>query len=148
MTDTSGFYKTDNGGLLYAPTQISSADFDLTRDLKDTYTYPANGWHWFDSEESARVFFNLPKPRPGQVLNTSEIALWRARAVLKKKGLFDTIDAYVNANINTTPELYEVWNYGNVVDRESTFIKSLGPIFGLTDAQIDTMFMEALTLEA
>lgn len=49
--DTSGFYSKEHmlraGKFLYGP------DFSLLRELKDTYTYPVNGWYWFDSAEEA-----------------------------------------------------------------------------------------------
>jgi len=57
--DTSGFYKFYTS-LLYGPTLVVSADFELYRDQKDTYNYPINGWYWFDSDSDARSFFGLP----------------------------------------------------------------------------------------
>jgi hypothetical protein len=32
----------------------------LNRDQKDDHSYPVNGWYWFDTEEEARLFFDLP----------------------------------------------------------------------------------------
>jgi|688.fasta_scaffold01323_15 hypothetical protein len=54
-TDTSGFYKNDNGDLLYG-TKIYGpyGNFYLTKEEKDNYTYPVDGWYWFDSIEDAR----------------------------------------------------------------------------------------------
>lgn len=57
--DTSGFYKLDEGTLLYGPTAVMGADIELLRDDHNSYSYPVAGWHWFDSEEEAHVFFNL-----------------------------------------------------------------------------------------
>lgn len=75
MRTDSGFYKLDNGSLLFGETDVQSAEFDLMRELKDTYTYPVHGWYWFDTREEAKTFFNyedpvLPEPldlplRPG-----------------------------------------------------------------------------------
>jgi hypothetical protein len=59
MIDTSGFYKLD-GILLYGPNYVLNAQYELHRELKDQYEYPVDGWYWFDSEEDARTFFNLP----------------------------------------------------------------------------------------
>jgi hypothetical protein len=62
--DTSGFYKNESGQLLYGPTTvqfpISIDHVDLNRDQKDDHSYPVDGWHWFDTEEEARLFFDLP----------------------------------------------------------------------------------------
>ncbi len=54
------FFKVD-GDLLEAPNSVFGADYLLLADHKDDYTLPVEGWYWFDSEDEARVFFNLPK---------------------------------------------------------------------------------------
>lgn len=54
--DTSGFYniyyKLRAGQFVIGP------NFELRRELKDTYTYPVDGWTWFDSAEDAAIAFN------------------------------------------------------------------------------------------
>jgi hypothetical protein len=59
MDDTSGFYKTD-GELLFGPNYVLNAAYELRRELHETYSYPVDGWWWFDSEAQARAFFDLP----------------------------------------------------------------------------------------
>jgi hypothetical protein len=53
--DTSGFYhpyhKLRAGKFVFGP------DFELRREFKDTYTYPVQGWTWFDSAELAAAEF-------------------------------------------------------------------------------------------
>lgn len=60
MEDTSGFYKLD-GELLYGPNFVLGpyGSYELRRSTKDEHTYPTDGWHWFDSEEEAKTFFNI-----------------------------------------------------------------------------------------
>jgi hypothetical protein len=58
---TAGFYKND-GEVLYAPTLVYNSDYTLNNDLKDTYTYPVDGWYWFEDIESAYSFFNKELP--------------------------------------------------------------------------------------
>lgn len=60
MEDTSGFYKLD-GELLFGPNYVLDARYALRREQHATYTYPVDGWYWFDSEAEARVFFKLPE---------------------------------------------------------------------------------------
>ena len=60
--NTQGFYKNDGGMVLYGPTMVSNANYTLNADLKDTYTYPVDGWCWFDSVEEAYLFFGLELP--------------------------------------------------------------------------------------
>lgn len=54
-----GFYKLD-GDLLYGPNFVLNADYSLYKETYDQYTYPVDGWYWFDSEEEAQVYFELP----------------------------------------------------------------------------------------
>ena len=60
--NTQGFYMYNGTDLFYAPTFVSGLGIELTIDQKDSYTYPINDWYYFDSEELARIFFNLPLP--------------------------------------------------------------------------------------
>lgn len=53
-----GFYKVD-GGLLYAPNLVSGPWGDLVAEDHESYTYPVEGWYWFDSEADARAFFGI-----------------------------------------------------------------------------------------
>ncbi len=66
--DTSGFYKKENETLLYGPNFVEHKDFKLERQLHETYTYPIHDWYWFNSEDEARLFFNLPKPQDPPML--------------------------------------------------------------------------------
>lgn len=64
MTDTGGFYKNDNGTLLYASSAVIGPEIHLIKDLKDAYEYPVMGWAWFDTEDAARIALNVPVPTP------------------------------------------------------------------------------------
>jgi hypothetical protein len=55
------FYKLD-GDLLEAPNFVLNKDYELRVANKDEYSYPVEGWYWFDTIEQARAFFNLPEP--------------------------------------------------------------------------------------
>jgi hypothetical protein len=55
------FYKkSEDGELLYGPNNVFAPTFTLTKELKDTYDLPVDGWHWFETEAEAREFFELP----------------------------------------------------------------------------------------
>jgi hypothetical protein len=65
MMDTSGFYKYKNeSNLLYGHSKVINKNYQLCRESKDQYTYPVDGWYWFDSLADAREFFNIPDPEP------------------------------------------------------------------------------------
>jgi len=59
--DTSGFYKLDQDGetIICGPNYVLGPydHYRLYRNKKDTYTYPTDGWYWFDSEQKAYAFF-------------------------------------------------------------------------------------------
>ena len=68
MEDTYGFYKlqidfdeTNNQvkNLIYGPNGVMHADYSLLKELNKDYQYPIDGWYWFDSEEQAKIFFNI-----------------------------------------------------------------------------------------
>jgi hypothetical protein len=50
MEDTSGFYKFEDNYWLYAPNFVYAPDFTLVKELKDTYTYPVEGWTWYNEQ--------------------------------------------------------------------------------------------------
>lgn len=66
QNDTSGFYKNDNGSLLYAPNYVLHRDYELRREQHDSYEYPVEGWYWFESEAEARTLLGLPPKDEGE----------------------------------------------------------------------------------
>ena len=65
-TDTSGFYKKQNGELLYGPNFVVSKNFELRKETHEQHTYPVYGWYWFDSLNEAKDFFGLEVFRTGE----------------------------------------------------------------------------------
>jgi len=59
MENTQGFYKNDGGILLYGPNFVLNANYELRKETKDDYSYPVDGWHWFDSEDDAKNYFGI-----------------------------------------------------------------------------------------
>ena len=58
----SGFYKNDNGQLLYGPNFVLNKEYELRKENRNNYNYPVDGWVWFDNEDDAYVYFNIEKP--------------------------------------------------------------------------------------
>lgn len=56
---TSGFYKLDEEDLLCAPNSVTSSTLSLVKEDKDSYSYPQDGWNWFNSLKDACDFYNL-----------------------------------------------------------------------------------------
>ena len=59
MENTSGFYKEENGELLYGPNFVLNKNYELRKETHDQHTYPVDGWYWFDSEEEALALLIL-----------------------------------------------------------------------------------------
>lgn len=66
---TSGFYRyLEETGLQYAPNYVYGPylSYMLLEREKDEYLelgmLPYDGWYWFDSEEEAYAFFDIPIP--------------------------------------------------------------------------------------
>lgn len=54
---SAGFYKLEGSVVHYAPNRVFSPTVSLRKEDKDTYTYPQDGWYWFDTLEMAEAFF-------------------------------------------------------------------------------------------
>lgn len=62
IEDTSGFYMFDPilDMLIYAPDAVYFPDGSvIVETLHDTYTYPYNGWYYFESKLLAEEFFGI-----------------------------------------------------------------------------------------
>jgi len=53
-----GFYKLDNGSLLFG-TMVTSQNYLLIIEEKDSYNLPIDGWHYFESEAEAKDYFGI-----------------------------------------------------------------------------------------
>lgn len=62
MNETAGFYKFDNGELLYGPNFVLNAQYELRKETHDHHQYPVDGWYWFDSAEDAQQLIAPPTP--------------------------------------------------------------------------------------
>ncbi len=60
------FYKKDGESLLIAPNFVYAPTFTLIAEDYETYTYPIDGWYWFDSEEEARQELNVYETIPSE----------------------------------------------------------------------------------
>jgi hypothetical protein len=80
-----------------------------------------------------------PKKGPRVKPQIDSAPLWRARGYLKRQGLFAAIDAQIEAEKDTKPGIWEAWNHGYIIERNSRLVKRLN----LTAAQIDAIFVAA-----
>jgi len=93
---------------------------------------------WLEAGNVTEPYVPPPPPVPFQV------PMWAVRTVLQNDGLFDQAQALINETSDVA--LKNVWEYGNFADRNSRAINVLAIELGLTDAQVDQMFIDANNL--
>jgi hypothetical protein len=54
-----GFYKNDDGFLVWSADKVINNNFELHLNQKDTYSYPVEGWIWAENEEEAKSVLGI-----------------------------------------------------------------------------------------
>lgn len=67
--------------------------------------------------------------------------MWAVRTILQNGGMFEQAEAIVASSADNA--LKNIWEYGNYALRQSPSIVSLGAALGLSNEQIDAMFIDA-----
>lgn len=57
------FYKKEENEILNVADTVSAPSVMLTASAKDEFTYPQDGWYWFDTEDEAYSFFGFEKAK-------------------------------------------------------------------------------------
>lgn len=87
------------------------------------------------------VFTQPPPPAP---VVPAAVTMRQARLALLGAGLLDDVDAAINAMPSPQKEAARIaWEYSQEVQRHNGVVAVLGPALGLTEAQIDTLFLAA-----
>lgn len=87
---------------------------------------------------------DLPPP-PVRV--PREIANWRARAVLEISGMLPAVESAIAAMDGPAGIIVRnAWQSGAPLARHGPTVSSLAPALGLTEAQVDAMFIQAEAL--
>ena len=76
-----------------------------------------------------------------------EIPLWAFRSVLELSGLKDSAEAQIAALSEPAKTVATIqWEYGNFIRRDHPLITQMGEQLGLSNAQIDSIFIQADSL--
>ncbi|MES2685493.1 MAG: hypothetical protein V4706_01660 [Pseudomonadota bacterium] len=91
-----------------------------------------------------KVTFYPPPP----VSNVPEsITMRQARLVLFTAGLIGSVQAAIDSLPSPEKEKAQIeWDFSNEVQRHNGFVSTLGPALGLTEEQIDALFVTGATL--
>lgn len=88
-----------------------------------------------------------PEPPTVPVQVPSEITMRQARLVLLGAGLLSGVQTAINAMPEPARSAANIeWEYSNTVLRHNGFVSVLGPMLGLTEQQIDQLFIEGAKL--
>ncbi len=129
------FFKKENEELINGGELISTPSVTLTKETKDLYTYPQDGWYWFDTFDEALQFF------AGLKLSNS-ITPRQARFVLLDEGLLDNVEAIVK--LDRKYEIY--WEYATEIIRDDVVLLQLATALEITSEKLDEMFIKASKL--
>ena len=130
-----GFYKKDTDTVLTGENFVFSPIVTLTKETKDDYTYPQDGWYWFDTFDEALQFFAGLK-------SSDSITMRQARLYLLGAGLLSQVESIVSQN-----EAWKIeWEYATDVVKNSQLVITLSNQLGLSSEAIDVMFDEASKL--
>ena len=130
-----GFYKKDIDTILTGENFVFSPIVTLTKETKDEFTYPQDGWYWFDTfDESLRFFAGLKL--------SNSITQRQARLVLLDEGLLDNVEAIVK--IDRKYEIY--WEYATEIRRDDAVLLQLATALEITSEKIDEMFIKGAKL--
>lgn len=130
------FYKKIENEILNGE-NISTPLVTLKVEDKDSYEYPQDGWYWFDTFDEALTYFAGLK-------NSNSITMRQARLVLLNAGLLELVD---NAIATGSDEVLKVeWEYATEVRRDWGNLISMALTLGITEEQLDDMFIQASKL--
>lgn len=130
-----GFYKKVDDDILKGENFVFSPLVTLKAENKDSYTYPQDGWYWFDTFDEALIFFAGLK-------NSDSITMRQARLYLLNAKLLSQVNSIVSQN-----EAWKIeWEYATDVVKNSPLVVALANQLNLSTEAIDKMFSEASEL--
>jgi hypothetical protein len=90
------------------------------------------------NDESVAYVWSIVELPPPSV--PAEIQMWQARSILARAGLLEQVNQAVKAAAN--PEIEIAWEYAPNVVRASSFVSAMAASLGLSEAQLDGLFIE------
>lgn len=96
--------------------------------------------------EIAPGVFEFGNPGPPSLVPAS-VTMRQARMALRVAGKLTAVEAAIGAlpEPQKTDALIE-WEYSNEVQRHNGLVAQLGPMLGMTEAQLDALFVQAKAL--
>ena len=137
------FYKRDGEDLLTAPNFVHAPGFSLKAEDQATYTYPQDGWYWFDNLNQAMTFFS------SQPVNGVPVVVTRRQALqaLNQSGKLADVYAAIDGLPEPTKTSVKIdFDSAQEFRRDWPVLLSMQPILGMTDTQLEELFILAASL--
>ena len=145
-------------------TQAKNPRYNSSGTIDLEYNHPVYGWIPFtasptDSEELGRNLhasalagdfgeiapYVEPEPLPPVI--PSIVSMRQARLALLSAGLLSQINSAIDSLPSPDKEAAQIeWEYSQEVNRNKAFVQTLAAALGLTDEQLDNLFITASQL--
>ena len=106
-------------------------------------------WHHYRTDrhgdliDEILVFIPEPATHVKPVIVPEQVSAYQARVQLERSGLLSSVQGLMD-DPATDAEAKIAWEYATVFVRSSPFIASLAPGLGLTEQQLDQLFVDAV----
>lgn len=118
-------------------TVTTNAPGDLVNAEADTFNLTPGQW----------VFVSGAWQKYDAIIVPRTVTMRQARLALLGAGLLDTVNNTIAGMAGAQGQAAQIeWQYSSEVQRHKALVQSLGPALGLTDAQLDQLFITAATL--
>jgi len=138
VTTPGPITRTEIKFVSYHPTQLSllEADAALMSTPLDDHAQMLADW----------VAAYVPPP-PEPVAVPQIVTMRQARLALLGAGKLAAVNAAINALPSPTKEAAQIeWEYSQEVNRQYGLVSQLAPLLGMTDADLDTLFIAGAAL--
>lgn len=92
---------------------------------------------------------NVPEPAEIPVVDNvpSEVTMRQARLALHAAGKLTAVEAAINALPDPPKTAARIeWDFSNTVQRQNGFVSQIAPLIGMSESEIDSLFITAATL--
>jgi hypothetical protein len=119
---------------------------------------PENSLPYYVNEFKKAVFNQYPNPTKvvegwtendiPHLISPEQVPLWCVKVVLHELGLIEQVEEALSQlpEPNKTRANY-IWEYGNIIQRQSPTVAFIGQVLGLADSQMDELFINADSID-
>lgn len=111
---------------------------DIARDEPDDFALKPGAWQLIDD---AWQPYEAPPAVP------LSVTMRQARLALMASGMLDAVNAAVDAMEGATGAAARIeWEFSSEVQRNKPLVQSMGAVLGLTESDLDNLFIQAASI--